>query len=328
MSSPNEYALVVLDPRNVEVMKGRNPRFDYGNITELAESIRNNGMMEPAKVQEVDGIYQLINGHRRHKACMVLVEEGHVPEFLAMVVPRLDDEVANKRAIAAAMIVANDGKAFLPLEESQKLQEMRTVLEMSNKEIAAAIGRSVSHVSNRLSLLNSDESVKEALTAGELKPQEALAIVHKSNGDKEKQRDAVQRIKSGETGVVNKELLKGRFNKEQWEVIHSMLLSLEVYNVNLDDLETKYADSENPEVMEAYIAGCFQACADLAFTPVKEFFEKVKARVDSERADAPVGKAPEPAVKPKVEVVKVEEKPAKPAKTTKPKKAKKEVSDD
>jgi len=309
MYQPVDVTLVTVDPRNIIVVEGRNTRFDYGNIDELAESIRVNGMREPAKVQEKDGVYYLVNGHRRHKACMALIERGHVPDFLTTVIPSTE----NEEDILADMVIANNGKPFLPLEEAVMLQKLRDDFGWNQAQIANKIGRSLSHVSDRLCLLSADDEVKEAMQSGEIKTQEALAIVRKSHGDKEKQKEIIQRARDGETGVINRELLQGRFNKEQWGVIHSMFLSLSLYEVEPKGFEARYMDNEDPMVKEAFIAGCFQAVADLAFTEMEDFHAKVKGRIDSEREKAPIAvNAGKSAIK--VEEPKVEKPKAKKAK--------------
>jgi hypothetical protein len=214
---------------------------------------------------------------------MILVSKGIVPEFLATVVPPEEEEVD----IAADMLIANEGKPFLPLEEAAMLQRMREKYGWSQKQIADKIGRSNAHVNNRLALLGADDSIKEALKVGELKTQEALAIVHKSHGDKNMQKEIVERKKSGEKGVVNKELLKGRFNKEQWDIIHGTYKGLEAFQVSPEKIQDILV-SDNDEIQQAFIAGCFQNCADLAFTDILDFYSKVQERVKAERENAPV----------------------------------------
>ena len=320
MSNPSEFELISIEPRDVVVIEGRNTRFDYGNIEELADSIRENGMKQPCKVQIKNNEYQLIDGHRRLKACMELVKKGYDPVFLTIVVP--EDEPEDK--LLADMIVANDGKHFSPLEEAMMLQKLRDTYQWSQMDIAKKIGKSLSHVSNRIALLNADESIKEALVDGTLKTQEALAIVRKSNGDKDLQKEIIERTKGGEKGIVEKELLRGRFNKEQWEAIHSMFISLNAYSVSPKDFE-KYENSDNPEVMEAYVAGCFQGVSDLAFTSMEDFYEKVKARVDASSENAIIKPSSEVS---KVEIVEEVKEPEKKKPAKKSTKVKKENIDE
>ena len=308
--------LLHLDPRDIQVIEGRNSRFDYGNIDELADSIKANGMKQPVKVQIKDDCYHLVDGHRRLKACMQLVSKGFIPDVLAMAISSdiTEDEILSD------MIISNDGKHFSPLEEAMMLQKLRDTFKWSQNDIAKKIGKSLSHVSNRIALLNADDSIKEALVDGTLKTQEALAIVRKSNGDKEAQKEIVKRTKSGETGVVNKELLKGRFNAEQKEVIYVGFKSLELYEVESKDFE-KYENSDNPEVMQAFCAGVFQGYADLAFTSMEDLFEKIKIKVNQERANSII-----PVEKSKVVKTAVKEEPK--AKSKSKAKAKKEELND
>ena len=280
----NELELITLDPREVVVVEGRNSRLDLGDIGELAQSIQDNGMQEPAKVQRtVDGEYQLVNGHRRHAACMKLISKGVVPIFLATV---LGPDVAEDE-ILASMVMANNGKPFTPIEEAMMLQKLKDTFKLTDKQIAERIGKSMSHVSNRLTLLRADDSIKEAMQDGTLKTTEALAIVKKSNGNKEVQKAIAKQAKAGDKSIINKELLNGRFNAEQKEVIMSAFLGLEQFGITA--LEVKeYSISDSDEIMKAFIAGCFMNCADLAFTDVEQFYDKIKQRVEATKAAAPV----------------------------------------
>lgn len=281
-----DLELITLDPRNVVVVEGRNSRFDLGDLDELAESIKNNGIQEPAKVQlTASGEYQLVNGHRRHAACLKLVAKGHIPKFPATVLPADVTEAE----ILASMVVANNGKPFLPLEEAMMLQKLKDEFKLTDKQIAERIGKSMSHVSNRLILLRADDSIKEALNDGSLKTTEALAVVKKSNGNKEVQRQIAEQAKQGNKSIINKELLNGRFNAEQKEVIMSSYKGLVQFEIT-PDMIADYSNSEDDEILKAFIAGCFQNCADMAFTDVNEFFQKIKQRYDSIVAEAPVNK--------------------------------------
>jgi ParB/RepB/Spo0J family partition protein len=271
-----------LDPRNVTVIPGRNTRFDFGDLKILAESIKERGMLQPCRVQLKDGEYQLIDGHRRYMACMSLVEKGIIPDFIALVI----DENESEAYIFADMITSNDGKHFLPLEEAEMLQRLRDdPYNWSQADIAKRIGKSLSHVSNRIALLNADDSVKEAMKSGELKTNDALGIIRKSNGDKAMQRQIINKIKTGDTNLVDKELLKGRFNVSQWELIHNVFNDLENYEITCNGIK-ECVISDDDSIQTAFIAGRFQGIADLAFTDIKVFYEKVKRRVEGERENS------------------------------------------
>lgn len=282
MNENLDVTIEKLDPRIITIIQGRNVRYDYGDLDILSLSIKERGMLQPCRVQLKDGEYQLIDGHRRHKACMMLIEKGFIPDFLSIVITENESEAD----IFADMLISNDGKNFMPLEEAAMLQRLREPpYNWSQAEISKKIGKSLSHVSNRIALLNADDSVKDAMESGDLKTQEALAIVRKSNGDKDKQREIVQRTKAGDKTIVDKELLKGRFNASQWDIIHSTFKGLEAFGVTLDGIKECMV-SDDDTIQSAFIAGCFQNCADLAFTDIGDFYEKVKERVNAERANS------------------------------------------
>ena len=66
--------LVRLDVGDIIIKDGRNKRFDFGELEELADSIEANGVTEPIKVQYKEGVNSLVNGHRRVAACKLVKE--------------------------------------------------------------------------------------------------------------------------------------------------------------------------------------------------------------------------------------------------------------
>jgi ParB-like chromosome segregation protein Spo0J len=97
------------------------------------------------------------------------------------------------------------------------LKDLKEKYSLTTEQISKKIGKSISHVNDRLALLGAADEIKTAVQTGELKPSDAVTIVRKSHGDKVKQAEMVQRVKDEGSSVVQKELLKGRLKKEQWE---------------------------------------------------------------------------------------------------------------
>lgn len=135
---------------------GDNPRSDPGDLEELAASITRRGVMEPVRVRPAGDRFQLIFGQRRVLASR-LAGRNTIPAIVA------DDDPENDVVDA---LVENIQRADLnPIDEARAIQRL---VEAGHTEadVALLLGRSHSHVNNRLRLLRCDPFVVEAVRAG------------------------------------------------------------------------------------------------------------------------------------------------------------------
>lgn len=147
--------LHLIDVRLIEINDGFNVRRDYGNIDELVKSIRQNGIIQPFRCYRKNGIFFLIDGHRRHKACMVLVNEGvtiRVP-----VVTEGRNVSPEQRVID--MVTLNDGKRLNPLEEAEAVNRLLKY-GLTETEISLKIGKTLTYISNLKLLHSAPEKIK------------------------------------------------------------------------------------------------------------------------------------------------------------------------
>lgn len=148
----------------------QNPRRDVGDPSELAESIKAVGLMEPIIVAPGDASpWRLIAGHRRTVAAAI----AGLEEIPALVRADLDTPAKQLEA----MLVENLQRADLtPVEEAEAYQQLK-LLGVAPKEIARATGRSKATVDRRLSLSKLPDSVRESLHCGQLTLGDAEAMV-------------------------------------------------------------------------------------------------------------------------------------------------------
>ena len=144
-------------------------RMDEGSLYELAESIRNQGVMQPILVRPVGaGHYEIIAGERRYRAARLA--------GLATV-PVLVKEVADEAAAVMALIENIQREDLNPLEEAQGLQRLVSDFKLTHEQAAQAVGRSRSAASNLLRLLNLADPVQQMLMAGDLDMGHARALL-------------------------------------------------------------------------------------------------------------------------------------------------------
>lgn len=212
--------VVQLFTSQIHIINGRNPRLELHGIEELVESILENGIVTPIKVEEVPNsgkatqTYNLIDGHRRFAACEYIEQnrDTHIK------IPAIIIECRNESDVLFQMLLSNDSEPFTPFEEAMMFQRLKDEFHLTVAQIAERVGRSASHVSDKLALLRADDSVKTAVQNGELSPSDANTIIRKSRGDKENQREVTQRVlEEGREAVIEKDLKKGRMPKPAWE---------------------------------------------------------------------------------------------------------------
>ncbi len=147
------------------------PRKDMSQeaLEELASSIRAQGVIQPIVVRQLDAqSFEIIAGERRWRACQLVRLET---------VPCLVKNVADNAAVAIALIENIQREDLNAIEEAAALQRLMQEFELTHQEVAEAVGKSRSTVSNllRLNLLNED--VKRLVEHGDLDMGHARALL-------------------------------------------------------------------------------------------------------------------------------------------------------
>jgi len=129
-------------------------------LEELAASIRVHGIMQPIVVRSV-GIdrYEIIAGERRWRAAQLAELDS---------VPALIKEVPDEAAIAMALIENIQREDLNAMEEAFALQRLQNEFELTQQQVADAVGKSRSAIANLLRLLQLSEAVRLMLERGDL----------------------------------------------------------------------------------------------------------------------------------------------------------------
>ena len=211
----------MIDPRTITRRAGWNPRFDFGEIDQLATSIKANGMLNPIRVKRLNKptdaghVFELIDGDRRLTACEALLKKDPAvfPDGVpAIIVDKGQDDVTS----LIQMFEANSGKAFLPMEEAVAYQRMRDA-GMTLKQICAAVGRKQVHVTETMNLLKADAALQEAAEKGEVSKTDAKKIATVAKGNKAKQRELTQQAKAAGKDKTKRRVLKATIEKTHRE---------------------------------------------------------------------------------------------------------------
>lgn len=142
-------------------------KFHEKNINELAESIREHGVIQPIVVRKISDKYEIIAGERRYKAS-VLANKKSIPALIV----NLND----KDAAEVALIENVQRQDLTPIEEAVSYKK---ILDMgiTQEQLAQKLGKTQSTVANKLRLLNLDEEVQEALLEQKISERHARSLL-------------------------------------------------------------------------------------------------------------------------------------------------------
>jgi len=171
-------------------------KMDAASLAELADSIREQGIMQPILVRPVDGArFEIIAGERRWRAA----QQAGLHE-----VPALVKSVPDNAALALALVENIQREDLNPLEEAQGLARLIGEFGLTHEAAAKAVGRSRSAVSNLLRLTQLAAPVQEYLLSNAIEMGHARALLALPEAQ---QTGAAARVVSGQLSVRETERL-------------------------------------------------------------------------------------------------------------------------
>lgn len=147
---------------------------DPDSLQELADSIKVQGVMQPIVVRPIsDTRYEIIAGERRWRATQLAGLDT---------IPALIREVPDNAAIAMSLIENIQREDLNPIEEAAALLRLQQEFELTQQEVANAIGKSRSTVANLLRLMTLQEDVRKMVEHGDLEMGHARALLGLESG--------------------------------------------------------------------------------------------------------------------------------------------------
>ena len=166
--------------------------FDKDKLDELAQSIKQHGILQPLVVSKEGNRYQLIAGERRLKAAEIL--------GLAEV-PVIIKEVSDRDKLELAIVENIQRRDLNPLETANSYKKLAEEFGLSTEAIAEQVGKGVSTVANFLRLLKLPVLIKEAIAKGEITMSHAKIIL--AYQTKEEQIQAFKQILKSDMTVTD-----------------------------------------------------------------------------------------------------------------------------
>lgn len=144
-----------------------NPRENFTNIDDLADSIEKQGLLNPVLVRPVGNGYQLVHGERRLRAIQALGRDAIEAE-----VRELDDETALEISITENL----QREDVSPIAEARSYQQLMDEFGLTQTEAAERLGKSQPHISSRLGLLDLPDRLQQDIIRKILSPSQATEL--------------------------------------------------------------------------------------------------------------------------------------------------------
>jgi len=160
------------------VTNSNQPRkyFDNGKMSELKDSIKNSGLLQPITVRKIsNGKYEIVAGERRYRACRELGMES---------IPVIEMNVGDARGYELSVLENIQRENLNPIEEAESYLMLMEVYGYTQEKLSEKLGKTRSSVSNKMRILKLPASVKEMVKKGEISYGHARTLLSLSDEKK------------------------------------------------------------------------------------------------------------------------------------------------
>ena len=192
-------------------------QFDEDTLQELADSIKQYGMLQPILVTPKDDFYEIIAGERRWRAA----KQAGLNEVPVMIRKYNENEI-----VEIALIENIQRDNLNPIEEAMAYKRLMEEFELKQDEVATKVSKSRASITNSLRLLKLDPRVQKMLEEEMISTGHARALLAISN--KDKQYEIAQKVFDEKLSVRDieklvKDLKKIKKNKKEEKDVHDFL---------------------------------------------------------------------------------------------------------
>lgn len=181
-------------------------KFDEDSLLELAESIKQFGVLQPLLVQDKSDYYEIVAGERRWRAAKL----AGIKE-----VPVIIKKLSNQEIMEISLIENIQREDLNPIEEAQAYKRLLTEFNLKQDEVAERVSKSRTAVTNAMRLLKLNEKVQQMLIDEMLTTGHARALLAIEN--EEKQYEIAQKIFDEKLSVRDTEKLVKNIQNEKLE---------------------------------------------------------------------------------------------------------------
>ena len=161
--------------------------FDEGKLEELADSIREHGLIQPLVVRKSTNGYEIVAGERRWRAARKIGIKK---------IPAIVRELSDEENMLLAIIENMQREDLDPIEEAEGISQMIETYGLSQEQVSKSLGKSRPYITNQLRLLKLPEEIRKMVSDGRLSSGHVRALI--TIDDEEKQiKLAVQAVEQG-----------------------------------------------------------------------------------------------------------------------------------
>lgn len=176
--------------------------FSSESIDELAQTLREEGLLQPIIVREDGEEYEIIAGERRFRAAQSLGWEK---------IPAIVNNLSDQQTASLALIENLQREDLNPIDEATAYENLMELNSLTQAQLAKDIGKSQSYVANKLRLLKLDPQIQEALASGAITARHGRALLALSS---DQQKQALEQILSDKLNVKQTEELVAKLLEE------------------------------------------------------------------------------------------------------------------
>lgn len=212
--------------------------FDQEKLSQMAESIKIHGIIQPIVARKIGDKYEIVAGERRWRAARIAGLTR---------VPVVVKEFTDKQVMEAALIENLQREDLNAIEEAAGYENLIKEYKLTQDEIAKIIGKSRSAIANTIRLLTLDERVKKLITANKLSAGHARALVVVT--EKELQHQIAKKIIENDlsvreterllTSIENKKSIKKKAKNPIYNDLEEQLKNILGTRVKISDNKNK-----------------------------------------------------------------------------------------
>jgi len=247
VSAPDNRERVLRVPLNKIRSSALQPRkqFSDESLSELADSIREQGIVQPLIVRARGDFFELIAGERRWRAAQLL----NLPD-----VPVIAREADDRRVLELALIENLQRENLNAIEEAHGYTQLAEQFQLTQEEIAAKVGKSRAAVANSLRLIKLPEAVQKYVREERLSVGHAKVIL--GLADEKNQKFAAEKIIKDGLNVRQTEGLVAKLqNRGSKSVTQPESVAAPVGDPHVEDVESKLREIFATKVQLKYAQG-------------------------------------------------------------------------
>ncbi|MBO4235115.1 MAG: ParB/RepB/Spo0J family partition protein [Firmicutes bacterium] len=177
--SPEDFesAVILVDINDIKPNENQ-PRknFDAEKISELADSIKEHGIIQPLLLRREKSGYELVAGERRWRAA----REAGLKK-----VPAIVKKLTDQENMLVAIIENMQREDLNPVEEAEGINQMIRTYGLTQEQVSKSLGKSRPYITNALRLLTLPKEALDSLAAGEITSGHARALLSIQNKDRQ-----------------------------------------------------------------------------------------------------------------------------------------------